>query len=478
MDARIYCRVSTQEQAQEGFSISAQRRACRQFCRSQGWTIADEYLDEGYSAKDTDRPALQRLLEDVSRDDIVVVWRLDRLTRSVLDLHQLLQRLETTGALFRSVTEPYDTTTAIGRLFVTLVAALAQWERENLGERVREGMTEAIRQGNWQGGPRPYGYRPENGKLLVEPAEAAIVRDMFQAYCNGHGLIAIATMLNERGLKTQNGARWAQFTVGYILRNPVYTGRLAFKKVKPQGTRKPRTPEAMVLSDVVNEPIVDDETFEKAQALMKHRKVGKVRTRGNIYPLSGVLFCGKCGGRMSGKCYTDDRSHPSRKRYYYGCQNRFRLKTCDRALAPQAQVERAFLHATRALSDRKTLETMLAARRPPVNQDLDAVRRELRSIAQKKARWYDAFESGAISLEDLKERTESLVAREADLQKQLSEAQDAETSTIHLEDLVEALSSLPSLWHDMIPQERKVWVHELYESVTLHLDGTVTVIPK
>src|SRR5690606_29628492 len=134
-----------------------------------------------------------------------------------LDLHQLMQALEHKGALFRSVTEPYDTTTAIGRLFVTLVAALAQWERENLGERVREGMTEMVRQGNWHGGPTPYGYDNEEKALILNEAQAAIVREVFEKYVSGASSREIALDLNRRGLRTQHGAQWTGSTIIYMI---------------------------------------------------------------------------------------------------------------------------------------------------------------------------------------------------------------------------------------------------------------------
>lgn len=475
MNARIYCRVSTTEQAEEGFSIAQQRRACRQFCRSQGWDIADEYTDEGFSAKDTDRPALQRLLEDVEQNDIVVVWRLDRLTRSVLDLHQLMQRLQHDGALFRSVTEPYDTTTAIGRLFVTLVAALAQWERENLGERVREGMTEMVRQGKWHGGPRPYGYRPENGTLKLVPEEAAIVKEIFKRYSSGEGTITLATYLNDRGLHTTNGNRWTQFALSYLLRNPIYTGRMGFRKVKPQGTRKIRTPENTVYSKKVFEELVSDELFERVQELMEHRKIGKVRTRGNIYPLSGVLYCGKCGGRMSGRSQKDKARKTPIRRFYYACQNRFRLRTCDMPMMNQERIEHAFLSALEYATSSEELTAALDTSAPETEtQNLEALRQEMRVLARRKARWYDAFEGGAIDVETLKERTAALVFREAEIQKELGEL-ERETPEVDIEGILSRVSSLPQVWRDMEPTERKVWVHELFTRITVNESGTVDI---
>ncbi len=169
MKTAVYVRVSTEEQVKEGYSISAQKERLDAYIKSQGWELVSYYVDEGVSAKDTNRPELQRMLKNIEEGfiDVVLVYRLDRLTRSVLDLYQLLESFEKNGCHFKSATEVYDTTTAIGRLFITLVAALAQWERENLGERVRMGMTQKVREGEWHGSTPPYGYQLDNGSLVI-----------------------------------------------------------------------------------------------------------------------------------------------------------------------------------------------------------------------------------------------------------------------------------------------------------------------
>lgn len=188
MRTAVYIRVSTDDQAREGFSIAAQREKLLAYIYSQGWEVADIYADEGVSAKDTNRPALTRMLADISRGciDVVLVYRLDRLTRSVLDLYQLLQEFERYGVHFKSCTEVYDTTTAMGRLFITLVAALAQWERENLAERVKMGMGQMVRERKRPGGPPPFGYVLREGQLQLHPEEAKLVRTMFTQYLIGN----------------------------------------------------------------------------------------------------------------------------------------------------------------------------------------------------------------------------------------------------------------------------------------------------
>ena len=134
MRVALYIRVSTEDQAREGYSIQAQKNKLEAYCVSQGWDVVGFYIDDGYSAKDLDRPEMKRMLKHIEQGliDCVLVYRLDRLTRSVLDLYKLLEIFEQHNCKFKSATEVYDTTTAMGRMFITIVAAMAQWERENL----------------------------------------------------------------------------------------------------------------------------------------------------------------------------------------------------------------------------------------------------------------------------------------------------------------------------------------------------------
>ncbi len=187
MRVAIYIRVSTEDQAREGYSIQAQKNKLEAYCVSQGWDIVGLYVDDGYSAKDLERPEMKRMLAHIEQGliDCVLVYRLDRLTRSVLDLYKLLEIFERHNCKFKSATEVYDTTTAMGRMFITIVAAMAQWERENLAERVRMGMQEKARQGKWVINVAPYGYDIDRSTdtLVINQQEAVIVRKYMICTC-------------------------------------------------------------------------------------------------------------------------------------------------------------------------------------------------------------------------------------------------------------------------------------------------------
>src|SRR5690606_28162321 len=208
----VYIRVSTQMQVEEGYSLAAQKERLKAFAYSQGWEIVQYYVDEGVSAKDLNRPELQRMLKDMKAKlfDIVLVYKLDRLTRSVIDLDKLLTEFNKYDVKFKSSTEIYDTTTATGRLFIRLVASMAQWERENLSERVSFGMEQKAKEGKWVINVPPFGYdRTTEGYLEIIEHEAVIVKRIYKMYLSGkYGIAKIAKFLNENNLLTKSGSYW------------------------------------------------------------------------------------------------------------------------------------------------------------------------------------------------------------------------------------------------------------------------------
>src|SRR5699024_4712486 len=175
----IYIRVSTLEQANEGYSIAAQRERLVAYCKAQGWNDYKFYVDEGVSAKDTERPELQKMFKDM-RDgliNMILVYRLDRFTRRVIDLHKMLEEMKKYNCAFKSATEVYDTSNAMGRMFITIVAALAEWENENLSERIQMALEEKVASGERVGNV-PYGFDLNEDEKLVKNDRSIIILDM------------------------------------------------------------------------------------------------------------------------------------------------------------------------------------------------------------------------------------------------------------------------------------------------------------
>ncbi len=305
MKTAIYARVSTEEQVREGYSISGQLQKLKAFCISQGWDVADVYVDEGISAKDMKRPQLQRMLKDIEakKIDCVLVYRLDRLTRSVFDLYKLLEKFEESNCKFKSATEVYDTTTAMGRMFITIVAALAQWERENTGERISFGYEEKIRQGKYPLNFAPIGYdlNTEESKLYINEKEANTVRMIYKLYLSGLGSSRILTKLNKGGYLTKKGNQWLSDTLFKVLRSPIHAGGLKWKGKMYWG---------------LHEPIIDRKTWDKVQENRKKRSVVHPKSLSSPYIFSRLIPCPGCGQNMSGT-QTSYISNKTKKKMVY-----------------------------------------------------------------------------------------------------------------------------------------------------------------
>jgi site-specific DNA recombinase len=311
MKCAIYVRVSTDEQAKAGYSLAAQVDSIKSFIKSQGWAACEIYSDDGYSAKDRKRPALKRLIDDASekRFDVVLVYKIDRLSRRLKDLIEIVEELSHYNVGFKSITELIDTTTPEGRLMFHQFGSFAQYERELIGQRTKMGMLKRLKEGKWNGSPTPYGYKRIGDTLQIKEREAKIIRLIYDlADKKNIGVINIARYLNEQHIKGIRVDRWRQNTVYSILTNPVYTGIVQWGGERVAGAHK---------------PIIKDAQFEK---IRKDLKIRKAKTRALVSPnlLTGLIYC-KCSSAM----HVLYPGIPPKNRYrYYVCTDRAIHKTC------------------------------------------------------------------------------------------------------------------------------------------------------
>lgn len=251
----LYTRVSTEDQAKEGFSLDAQLDRLRKYAEAQGWQVAAEYVDEGHSGRTTNRPAYRSLMEQRDQWDTLLVLKMDRIHRSSRNFMAMMDALTQEDKGFASVTESLDTSTAMGRFVMDIIQRIAQLESEQIGERVYVGMEQKARsEGGALGKPAPfgYGYRTD-GDLEPVPEEATWVRATFERFRDGDGKQVLADWLNQNGVKTRRGMHWTVWNLTHILTNPVYAGALHWK-----GHLQPDAHEAIVppqLFDSVQERI-------------------------------------------------------------------------------------------------------------------------------------------------------------------------------------------------------------------------------
>ena len=463
MKVAAYIRVSTQMQVEDGYSLSAQRERLKAFAYSQGWEIVKFYVDEGLSAKDMDRPDLQRMLKGVREGifDIVLVYKLDRLTRSVIDLDKLLTEFSKHDVMFKSSTEVYDTTTATGRLFIRLVASMAQWERENLGERVRFGMQEKAREGKWTVSTPPLGYDSKESELIVNPSEAAVVKEIFSLYLSGMGMHKIARNLNERGLYTKKGKAWAQSTIQYILTNPIYHGTTRYNYRLNK--------ENYFEVEGVVPSIISDEEYQLTQQMIQKRRTVHPRQATSKYLFSKVLKCARCGKTLVGKSSNTKRGEKVYFSYNYYCPNRSR-SLCDLPLINQTLFEQKFIgmisqwDAYQEAND--ILQNEVAASVEDHTESIQTLEKELKDIENRRSKWQYAWVQTMINDNDFQKRMNEENEKEKMLLKELSELKSVTTSP--MESNPEIWSDLKENWHYMSDEVKKQFVLLAVQSMTVN----------
>src|SRR5271166_88211 len=295
----IYTRKSTEHNLDLEFnSLDAQREACEAYIKSQaheGWRLITGHYDDGaFSGASLDRPALQELLTEVRarKVDAIVVYKVDRLTRSLADFAKLVEAFDAHEVSFVSVTQSFNTTSSMGRLTLNVLLSFAQFEREVIGERVRDKIAASKRRGIWVGGPIPLGYRSVDKKLQIVPDEADLVRKIFKNYLALGSLSALAASLDAEGLKPKprqltNGRTVAAgcYRIGplaHLLKNRFYIGEVVYRGEVHQGE---------------HEPILERELFEAVQALLKEKAVERSTTRASSPSL------------LTGRIF-DDRNNP------------------------------------------------------------------------------------------------------------------------------------------------------------------------
>jgi site-specific DNA recombinase len=474
----IYTRKSTEEGLQQEFnSLDAQREASESFVASQkqeGWqVITDHFDDGGYTGGNMDRPALKRLLAAVEARlvDCIVVYKVDRLSRSLMEFARIIEIFDRNGVSFVAVTQQFNTTSSLGRLTLNILLSFAQFEREIISERTRDKMSAARRKGKWIGGHPVLGYDidTEGGRIIVNAAEAEQVRTIFGLYVERGSLLPVLQECPQRGLVTK---RWTTedgnvrggklFTRGSLhatLTNVLYTGMVDHKGVLYPGE---------------HDRIIDQKTWDKVHETLRRNRSDKGATGRNKLGalLRGVLFCISCGTPMM-HTYTMRRS----KRYrYYVCYNAQQQgwQNCETKSVSAQAVETAVLDSIRRIgTDPKLAEAVasealgqLARRRRGLDQELDAQRRSLRQINQNLAR--EATDTSADSgarfdrIVRLQKEIETTEQRLAEL---AAERKGLDSDWINAEELRRALAEFDAIWSSLTTKEQEQMIHLLVAKV-------------
>ncbi|QDU28840.1 DNA-invertase hin [Anatilimnocola aggregata] len=474
----IYTRKSTEEGLQQEFnSLDAQREAGEAYIKSQqheGWVgVPTQYDDGGYTGANMDRPALRRLMADIEagKVDCVVVYKVDRLSRSLLDFGKIIEAFEKHKVSFVSVTQAFNTATSMGRLILNVLLSFAQFEREMISERTRDKIAAARRRGKWAGGMPVLGYNVANTKLVVDPGEALKVRQIFELYLEHQSMLAVAKELESRGWQTKSwttgkgtvrgGRSFDKASVYQLLTNVTYIGKIRYKDEVHRGE---------------HQPIVDDAVFERAKSLLE--KNGRTGGRGVRNKqgalLRGLLYCGSCQCGMSHSYSVKD----NRNYRYYVCNRAQKRgwKVCPSPSIAAAEIERLVVNEIKCIGRDPQLirETLEQSR-----QLADAQSRELHA---ERSELLNDLRRGHAELAQLAATARPSDARFANTHERIQSAEqrlstiDGELAAldqrpVHPDEVADALADFESLWDCLAPHEQARIIELLVERVAYDSDG-------
>lgn len=256
--AAIYTRVSTEDQAKEGFSLDAQLDKLKSYCKARDWDIANVYVDDGYSGRNIKRPAYTKLIQEIDSWDVLLVIKMDRIHRNSKNFMMMMEDLKKHEKEFVSMTESLDTSTAMGRFVMDIIQRIAQLESEQIGERVYDGMHQKAKtNGGMLGFNIPYGYDYIDGNLLINELEAKHVKEIFDFYSSGYSMKKIADKFNNNNIPTKQNKKWGSETISKILKNSIYCGTFHWENIK---------------HDDVYPQIIDKEYFNNIQNMIKIKR--------------------------------------------------------------------------------------------------------------------------------------------------------------------------------------------------------------
>lgn len=466
--AGLYIRVSTLEQAQEGYSVGAQKERLIAFCKAHDWNIRNIYVDGGYTGANLDRPGIQKLISEIDDLDVVLVYKLDRLSRSQKDTLYLIEEVFLPHNVdFVSMNESFDTGTPFGRAMIGILSVFAQLEREQIKERTKMGKIARAKQGLRNGGRfLPIGYDISNGSLVINDYEAVQVRKIFDCYISGMSQSKIAKLLYSEGYSTRYGD-WSKpsaiTTVSSILTNDVYIGIAKYGDISV---------------DNAHEPIISREQFDKAQLIRrKRREIYGDTAFVSKHLLTGMLFCARCGARyyakMSGRytyyvCYSRSKSTKCMRKAD-NCDNKWwRTETLEEAV--EAQIRKVLFqegYYDRLVSN----PPKKRGRKPKALSEPEVISSKISDCDVQIEKLMDLFQSKTIPADVLSARIDKIYREKISLQEQLSKVKPPEPKRDFDETSVrDILSDLATIWDSAEQQDKRLILETLIDRIILDGD--------
>lgn len=459
--ALIYVRVSTLEQAREGYSIKEQVDRLQSYAEAKGYTVLKVYRDPGYTGANLNRPGLQEMVRQVEKGvaDVVLVYKLDRLSRSQRDTLHLIEDVFLKNEVdFVSMNESFDTSTPFGRAMIGILSVFAQLEREQIRERSMMGRQARAKSGRWHGGGGESrivtGYDYEDGHLIINDYEAACIKFIFSEYEKGSGVSKIYLAVLERFPDTIA----AETTVRNILMNPIYSGKIKYKDEQYEGLHK---------------PIISEEQFNRVQQLIKKRTVKSDVFR-KTYLLTGIIYCGQCGARMFGR--TGGKLKDGTPMRYYVCysrqgQRKHMVKdlNCDKKSERKEILEAEIIGEIQKLN----IQTVKAHRQKESHTPnrIAVLENELKDIDKQLIKLIELYSLDNSPLDIISNKIEMLNLKRDKLQEHVKNL-EAEFEEIDLGDVEETVSQLSTFdWDSEETDKKRLLVAKLINKIIVSNDN-------
>lgn len=460
MNVAIYCRVSTQEQAAEGYSIGEQQSRLSKFCEAHGWKVAHVYSDPGFSGAKLQRPAIQQLIRDCSYGlfDSVVVYKLDRLSRSQKDTLYLIEDVFGAHQIgLISMCENFDTRSPFGKAMIGILSVFAQLERDQITERMTMGRIGRAKAGYFSGGSRvPIGYTYTDGRLVIDPYEAAQVREVFSLFLDSDlPFKEIARRMHSK-YKTKYGDWSHVSTVSRMLRDRIYIGEVSFSGVWYKGT---------------HEPIIDEDTFDRVQKKYDRYLGTAVGTFSQNFQgsqlLTGMIYCGKCGGRCQTRSWKNHGKHaqpdaPMKRVYYCTRSNDVRIRV--------PELDARVISEVRSLALNPDLVRRSAApAAAPTSPSTDVIRSRLADLRKQESKLIDLYQIGGIDLDMIKGRMDELHKEQEQLSADLQQETGA-SAPLSADDAIDTLASAEEVFSTGSLQDKRQILRTLIRRIDVSQD--------
>lgn len=460
MKSAVYPRISKDEQSK--YSINEQIQLCKEYLEREGHEMIEVYIDDGYSAKNMKRPALQRMLSDIKKKsfNMITVWSMDRLTRETIDgLTMVRDNFRPNGIEFASVTEEIDTSTPDGYMMFTIKLSMAQREREKIAERSSMGQVARAKTGLRNTSAKPYGYNvnPADLSLILREDEARVVRMIFEWYTQGWGRFKIASELNKKGIPAPKGHTWYDFIIGVIVKNLIYIGSTHYKPKKSPESERIITPNK-------HEAIISAELYKIAQDHTRRRSENTMSQSSHLFPFSTILKCALCGKSFHGK----KRSQECKTgRNYYCCSGKYRVRgNCTASNVTETKITDLlfnYLDKFVLTDDNKPV----SRDKRDTEKERKQLEKELDDIKKKRSRLINAMVDGTVNYEDYTEKIKPIDVQMTNLEAEIKKIKPAEMSEMTRIDLLNNLKMLKRDWVTTDEVERKLAVQELFKRIVI-----------